>query len=417
MTQELSKLLPKKRYKRAIEEIANGQSLKKDIGICPYPPDAQQLVDWRHPEFPSDLCSTCNTLGAQAKDKNTGKLRCASKTCRIQQREIQREKAKTRPKRSRNEQEDINQKISHSVKKKVDSQTEEDRVILRERQRKGIQDFHNDPYRHAMWKLRHQIGCRSKRGQEVHKTTVYDKRGNPHIAWTRGWEYRTIWILEQAFGVKPLFEDLELTNDVFFYDSDLPLSMKESLKTPVVIFKNQRDYHCLDHHVKLKSEEQKRIFIMALAKIFDFDPSSLSDHFVNGEVDVAIETKSFRRAFNHRNDWFCDMMTNAIETITSSRNYVYLVVSWTEFSVSLYVVDPQSSELQLLGKAILFTGGGHTVDQTKKRHFTGYRLNNDKIETPMSFIINHLQIPTSCDRCIVSVFPNKVDVELKLKVK
>jgi hypothetical protein len=205
--------------------------------------------------------------------------------------------------------------------------------------------------------------------------------GVPLLVWSRGWEYRTVVLLQDIFG-DALFVDYHLKNDVFFVESDNP---GVSTVTLTSLRAEYHDWiedgvacrHQFDHQLHVP-EGLKEEFISKLSTVFGAGAAQLSAYWSSfGDVNVVIETKSFLRASvqpkeeDDDGDWYDRMIANATTTLAVPET-VYLVMNWTESSCTLYVVDNEG-KMNVIG-SILYVATVSDIDrdQAQRNHMRGY---------------------------------------------
>ena len=89
------------------------------------------------------------------------------------------------------------------------------------KRRDGTHDFHNDPVKHGRWVCNQTKAQRVKKDTVVHPHVVYNGHGESYNVFTRGYEYRLVWIMSLCnISEEYLYSTLSLTNDVVFSEPE-----------------------------------------------------------------------------------------------------------------------------------------------------------------------------------------------------
>jgi len=303
---------------------------------------------------------------------------------------------------SRSKQEKLGISINKAKgqKRRYDTMSESERITLRQRQKDGIDRAAKDPVKKQK-RLNNRYD-RLKSGFVVHKHLVQTSCGKTVRVWTRGWEYRTIRFLVDVFTEKVLYRDFKIKNDVYivrFDNHGVFIGPHDTRGIDPSILKAESIYfeehgvqfrHDLDHHLELHNIHERMVFVDTLVKHFEIDNVDYMKSLIEGKTQVAIETKSFKRAAVQKGvEWVEIMLANAIAALVAESNMVYFVFCWTESSLTFYNVDRQTASLKKLGKTIMFPDTGKDYQQLIKYHKAAFK--GTSIACPEAFTTTNLK--------------------------
>lgn len=352
--------------------------------------EIKQLLEWQSPDqsLKGNRCETCELLYAQAIVKE--KYCCSTRGCRL-------DHGKTKLSHQTKEERrkvigqllekvtgtitvSANEKRRITQKRKYNSFSDEERKRRKRSREVGLQRMLNDKTRKERWKMNIARGKRWTIGvTKIHQHYVKTGKGQPLIVWTKGWEHRTIKLLEEIFGDDDIYVNYGLRNDIGVVreENDIGEDL-QGLKTRTIYCSQDSELrHELDHELVVK-HGCKDDFINKLCNGFGCSVESFTKFWPegdDGDVHVAIETKSFRRAVNqaeNKVDWFERIRDNAMQTLDSAPNMIYLLFNWTEASCSFFVMTDNNNSTTPINHLGTILYNVLNQSQAEKHHHQGY---------------------------------------------